>query len=361
MEKLFLFALLARLVLSSNSASQYFESFDVVRFYRRFLADPNQQTFDNFVDHIKKFCDQSPIDCFKLLERYRYNSTFRDIFWRALLIPINIDPSIIISGVGFPDTMLLVSTKIRTLFSNCSCFDELSFKNDLQVLSLLVRTVEKDYSALKPRGINGWPIDGLEDRIAIWKFLIKNISFDFTCKTINYYSLFRTFCEIRSIIKMDHFDDDFPRLAKLCSLLWFYLDRIYRTNCNAIFDLHDNHKPLIISLVINVGNWNHNFSPHEEFNSIRLANYLKELYKTDLMHLNLISGFRLENMPRSYCRLLKAPYKISSFSELIYFLKDKEISPSRYLVWKIRALAELELYLSRNGKRINQSHSSSIR
>src|SRR5258708_31800755 len=100
----FLFTLLACLVLSSNTASQYFEVFDIMRFYRRFLADPNQQTLDNFVDHIKKFCDQSPIDCFKLLERYQYNSTFRDIFWRALLIPINIDPSIIISGVGFPDT-----------------------------------------------------------------------------------------------------------------------------------------------------------------------------------------------------------------------------------------------------------------
>ena len=67
----------------------------------------------------------------------------------------------------------------------------------------MIETVERIHPELKSRGVDAIFVNNLDERIAIWKFLIKNISIDFNQHTVDYDSLFRTFNEIRYIIKMN--------------------------------------------------------------------------------------------------------------------------------------------------------------
>ena len=86
---------------------------------------------------------------------------------------------------------------------------------------------------------------------AICKYLIRNISIDFTNKTIDYYSLLRTFNEASILVKTDSSSNGPSlRLSKRYALLWFYLRHIYFNHCKVIFDIHHHHKIFIIYFIV---------------------------------------------------------------------------------------------------------------
>ena len=177
----------------------------------------------------------------------------------------------------------------------------------------MIETVKKIYPELKSRVVDDELVNNLKDRIAIWKFLIKNISIDFNKHTVNYDSLYRTFNEIRYIIKMNLSSEKALRFSKLCSLLWYYIDRIYY--CFDIFDSHHHYKPLIISLIKKVGYWPRDMDSLGEFNSNYLSSYLKGLYKDDFKHLNLsevILKTRNPNYEKKFLKM-KNLRKVSAF------------------------------------------------
>ena len=218
-----------------------------------------------------------------MLERHQSGVFENTLFWIALrltrqLFNPKFNPRRILKSIA---------GEIRSIIQYSDYFNELKFKKRFEVASLMIETVEKIYPELKSRGVDDEFVNNLEERIAIWKFLIKNISIDFNEHTVDYDSLFRTFNEIRYIIKMNLSSEKASRLSKLCSLLWYYLNRIYNTHCLIIFDSHHHYKPLIISLIKKVGDWSRDMDSLGEFNSNRLSSYLKELYKDDLKHLNL--------------------------------------------------------------------------
>ena len=149
-----------------------------------------------------------------------------------------------------------MSYEIRRIFLYCSCSDQSKFKTELETISLMVKSAERTASELKFLGNNDKLISGFADLVATCKYLIRNISFDFTNKTIDYYSLLRTFNEVSILVKT-HSSSNGPslRLSKRYALLWFYLLRINNSNCKAIFDIHHHHKTSIIYFVMEIRTW----------------------------------------------------------------------------------------------------------
>jgi hypothetical protein len=138
------------------------------------------------------------------------------------------------------------------------------------------------------------------------------------------------------------------RLFKLCSLLWYHLQRIYGTH--DIFDSHHHHKPLIISLIKKVGLWYLHFdNKFGEFCSHRLSSFLIKLYKeeNDLNHLNLITEILITKNPDNAKKILTNIYKKSftNFSELSPFFTDLAEEVNSCNACNFKAYAELESYL----------------
>ena len=124
-----------------------------------------------------------------------------------------------------------ISQKISSTFLGSRCSDESKFKTELEIISLLIRLAERTALELKSLGIKDEFINGFDGLAAIWKYLIRNISFDFDNKTIDYYSLFRTINEIRFIVKTDSSSNGPSlRISKRYALLWFYLRYIYNND-----------------------------------------------------------------------------------------------------------------------------------
>src|SRR5437016_4045579 len=98
----------------------------------------------------------------------------------------------------------------------------------------MIKTVKSIYPKLKSRGINDPLVNNIEDRIVTWEILIENISNDLNnlnnSTEDDYDSVFRTFNEIRYIIIMNLSSETTSCLFKLCSLLWYHLQRIYGTH-----------------------------------------------------------------------------------------------------------------------------------
>ena len=115
----------------------------------------------------------------------------------------------------------------------------------------MIKLAERIAFKLKSLGNNDKLICGFDDLVAICKYLMRNISIDFTNKSIDYYSLLRTFNEASILVKTDSSSNGLSlRLSKRYALLWFYLHHIYNDDCNVIFDIHHHHKTFIIYLVM---------------------------------------------------------------------------------------------------------------
>ena len=260
--KFFLFSSLAHfyLIMSSSVIPQYgdieqkqYNDFELVNAFHKYLTIPTEETHVSFRYYVKKYYKQSPIDCLNLLDRFRSNRVFKVIFWQALAGSYEfIDPTTITPRYYYNE-LEWISRKIRFTLFNCSCSDETIFKTGLETISLMVNSAERTASELKFLGNNDKLIRGFDDLIATCKYLMRNTSIDFTIKTINYYSLLRTFNEISILIKTNSSSNG-PSLRHRYSLLWFYMHHIYNNNCNVIFDTHHHHKTLIIYLIIKIGN-----------------------------------------------------------------------------------------------------------
>ena len=112
-----------------------------------------------------------------------------------------IDPTTI-TPVYYSKVLEWISRRIRWTLFNCSCSDESKFKTELETISLMIKSAERTASELKSLGNNDKLISGFDDLVATWKYLIRNISIDFTNKTIDYYSLLRTFNEVCILLKL---------------------------------------------------------------------------------------------------------------------------------------------------------------
>ena len=206
-------------------------------------------------------------------------------------------------------------------------------------------------SELKSLGIQ--LIGGFDDLVSIWKYLIENISIDFANRTIDYYSLFRTVSEINFIInKEPPSSGSTLRLSKRFALLWVYLRHIRMNNCNVIFDIPHCHRALIIHLSVDFGIYSYNVN---EFYPSRLKPLFKILSKTGPPQLNCIMKLLRNNNLEYESRLLGIPKKISSFSKLARSIPEKCKRELPDVAWRVRALAELEIYLTRRCQKIDYS------
>ena len=208
-----------------------YDELGMILSYRRYLVNPNQETYSEFESYVLRFYDQSPIGLLGLLSRYKDDWIFKVVFWRVLAGPITfIFPSTITLSY-YPKTLKWISNKIRRTFMGRWHNDKSEFDNRMKIVLLLINIAEETLSKLKPLEINDTRISGLEDIVTISKFLIKNISVDFDNKTIDYYSLFRTLNEISYMINADSTPSKYSLcLSKRFALLWVYLNHIHRIN-----------------------------------------------------------------------------------------------------------------------------------
>ena len=172
----------------------------LMRAYSNYLTNPSQETYEHLKSHISNYCVHSPT-CLRLLERFRNDWIFRVIFSRAQLgygkfiIPSEITPTY------YSSMLMWIVKEIRRIFTFCSCSNQSKFKIEIENISLLVKLAKKTSFEIKNLGITHGPVIEIEDLVVIWKYLIGNISIDFEHKTIDYYSLFRTFNEIIFFVK----------------------------------------------------------------------------------------------------------------------------------------------------------------
>ena len=181
------------------------------------------------------------------MDRYRSNL----IFWQALGGSHKFIDPITITPIYCSEALNWMSYEIRSIFLKCSFSDELKFKTELETISLMVNSAERTAFELKSLEYNDKLMCWFDDLFATWKYLIGNISIYFANKTFDYYSLLRTFNEVRILIKTDSSSNGPSlHLSKRYALLWLYLRHIYYNNCNVILDIHHHHKTSIIYLVM---------------------------------------------------------------------------------------------------------------
>ena len=360
MIKFFYFASLVPLyfIMSSSVIPQYcdikqkqYDNFGLVSTFRKYLAIPTEETYISFRSYLKRYFKQSPIDCLKLSERHWNDLVFKVVFWQALTEPYKfIDPSKI-TPANYHDVLEWIKRKIRKTLLNCSCSDESKFKTELETISQMVKSAERTAFELKSLGNNDKLIGGFDDLIAIWKYLIRNISIDFTNKTIDYYSLFRTLNDISILVKTDSSSNGLSlRLSKRYALLWLYLRYIYLDN--EIFDIYHHHKANTIYLIMEFLGRNHSYGINEFYpNKLRLL--FEKLYENGSQKLKLIlECLRVSNFERDR-NWIGASKKISNYFELARSLSESSGKRFPDTTWRIRALAELEAYLIQHGQEVD--------
>ena len=92
-------------------------------------------------------------------------------------------------------------------------------------------------------------LNGFDDLAAIWRFLIRNISINFDNKTIDYYSLLRTFNEINFILRTDPSHSVSLCLSKRYALLWFYLRHTHESSSTAILKVYQFEASILYLLM----------------------------------------------------------------------------------------------------------------
>ena len=365
MMKFFLFSSLAHLylIVSSSVMPQYgdteqkqYDDFMLMSAFHKYLTVPTHDSYSSFRFYVNEYYNRSPIDCLNLMGRYRSNRVFNVLFWQALDGSYEfIDPTKITPGY-YTEVLEWITQIIRWMLFNCSCSDETKFKTKLETISLMIKSAEWAATELKSLGNNYKLISGFDNLVATWKYLIRNISIDFTNKTIDCYSLFRTFNDVSILVKTDSSSNGPSlRLSKRYALLWFYLRYIFNNKCNVIFDIHHHHKTLIIYLFMEVnGNGTCKNGINELYpNMLRfLFENLYENVPQKLEHIKkLVREYNLEN----YRNLLGVSRKILNYSDLARFITESPEKNYWLITWKVRALAELDAYLILNGQKIDYS------
>ena len=356
MMKFFFFSSLAHLylILSSSVMPQYsdieqkqYNDFELMSAFHKYLTISTEEIYKSLRSYVRRYYDQSPIDCLNLLDRYRSNWVFKVVFWKALAgFDYFIDPTKI-TPVYNCKVLKYISRKIRWTLFNCNCSDESKFKTELETISLMIKLAERTATELKSLGNNNRLIRKFDDLVGIWKYLIRNISIDFDNKTIDYFSLFRTINEINFIFKTDSFSNGPSlRIYKRYALLWIYLRCIFVNDCTVIFDTHHHHGTLISYLIMKF--W-YKFGNYydKEFNPDLLRFLFEEVYNSGSLRLNPI-----EDLLSEYSSELTIPKKTSSFFVMARSLTEDYKIKYTSEIWKVRALAELEAYLFRHYRKV---------
>ena len=78
----------------------------------------------------------------------------------------------------------------------------------------------------------------------------------------------------------------------------------------------------------------------------------KSLYENRSQHLDLISGLLRRRTLKNDQDFLGVPEKISNYIELARSLSEGSKKYSFTTIWRIKALAELEAYLFRHGRKL---------
>ena len=355
------------LIVSSSVMPQYgdteqkqYEDFKLMSAFHKYLTIPTQETHNSLRFCVRRYYERSPIDCLNLLDRNRSNCVFKVIFWKSLAVsdyfnyfndPTKITPA------DYYYVLEWISLKIGPIFRNCRCSDETKFKTELETISLMVNSAQITALELKSLGNNDKLISRFDDLVATCKYLIRNISIDFTNKTIDYYSLLRTFNEAIILVKTDSSSNgpSLP-LSKRYALLWFYLRHIQKNDCNVIFDIHHHHKAFIIYLVMELRVRSLIYGISELYpNKLRFL--FEKLYENGSQQLEPILELlrRYKYKVKKNCISLGVSKKISNYSELDRFITESSKKYSLARTWKVKALAELEAYLIQHGRKVDYS------
>ena len=333
----------------------YNDDFGLLGAFSKYLTIPTVESHHNFMSNALGYYRQSPIDCIGLLKRYWKNDIFMVSFWRVLAGHcVFIHPTEI--TVDYSGVILWISGEIEEIFLNC-CFEMSKFNTQLETISLMIKLAKRIASEVKSLGINEELIKDLGDKVIIWNYLIRKISIDFDKKTIDYYSLSQTINEISFIVKMDSSSKGPPmRLSKRYALLWLYLRHIYNNDCTVVFETH-HHKALIIYLIMQFCRKFNDYKGNE-FYSNKLRFLFEKLYENGSLKLVdpiliIFKGYS----PKLERNLLGASEKISTYFELAHFLTEdsKKLLSLSHTEWRIKALAELELYLLQRYQKIYYS------
>lgn len=286
----FIFSLFAQFqLIMSASFKLLFDDLSIMRRYRRFINDPGRDKYIIFGMYVQSFYIQSPLECLKLLDRYRGDLVFKVIFLDALMSrsfnPTTIDNAYFnlttIANAYYQGFLAPISMRIKRILLEFSCVNELNFKNQLEMVSLLIKVLEGTASSeMKSHGISDETINNYREFIAICKFLVRNISIDFANKRIDYYSLFTTLNEIGIIIKVSSPSESLnTRLSKLYALLWVYLHHIKGDGCLVIFGKHRRHLDRLIINLVNEFCDEFYGNNAEKFYPTRLNLQIKILYR----------------------------------------------------------------------------------
>ena len=357
MKMLFLFlGIFAQLLIISTSSipSEDDNERGLKRAYHRYIVDPNPETYYHFRRLVISYYNNYPVDCLKWAEQFRSNWIFKALYWNALSGVGFIIPSVIVPSF-YSKILKWISSEIRRTLIHCGWLTEKDLRDEgLETTLALVKAVERSLYELKSLGITDEITNATGDLIPIWKFLIFSFSFDFSSKANGYHSLIRTLQEIIFITSTGPSSVYSPlRLSRLYALLWVYLCHIYHYGREIILDLdHLGHKALIIYLIMKFESDIRFYCCLGEFYPKDLKTHFEELYGTGKPQLDPIVGLLKQYNPYNYSNWLNKQMKFQTFRGLSHHIDDRTKQTFSELSWEVSALAQLELFLFRNGQKV---------
>ena len=333
--------------------------------YHEYLANANEDTYYVFRNKACEYFIQFPFECLELLVQFQDDCTFKLVFWSAIG---GDDRYLDLSGIPpisqYPKVVGWIIKAIKRILSDCCRVSISKFKTDLEIVSRLITEADWTIHDLKSYGFTSIEDLNLDlSCIDTRKFLAKEIATDFATEKIHHLSLFLTFVEVIGIIESDlHSNTTTFNLPKQCALLQIYLYHIYANHCTSVFDADFKYKAVVIYLAMKLSRLAQGPGVGLEHFSYFLGLHLQELFETKSLRFDPIANFLKKKRydPRYYRYLLGKASNLSlselaeatNFSELSKLLNDDFNQAHPKESWEIRALAELELFVSQNGLKV---------
>jgi hypothetical protein len=295
------------------------------------------------------------IECLKCIED-QGNWLFKILFWKVISnsayryllnnVGAPLSPSTYISMIH--DISGEIEDKLLTVYLNPK-----EKKKWFKAINIMIKMVKGALAKLESQSIR-CPME--QKMIPTWSYLLKNLSYDYKNRSMDFNSLFWTLSSIRNIFKTDNplTIDQNQFLRRLCCLLFFYIVAEYSGYGFEKFkDGTDHRVAHIIYLVREITDELPspvNFIVNGDLILTNLFERLKALYGNNQREqFNSIRSLldKSQRLLENYKFIYNLTKKPKSYSHLIYLIgiNDEEDFKNLYDFWIIKSSSKLEKYL----------------
>jgi hypothetical protein len=338
---------------SSASSISFYKS--QRKAYNKYCTDPTEQKFNEFWNIVSNRFRESPLEWIRSLERGQGDWKFTLLCLRALFSLKYVDPKTI-TDEEYPELLELLIDRIRKLLLKF-WFNKVEFEQNTKIMvTILMGMAEKTFLKLKVRS-NAMVerFKNFGQQVEVWRFLLRNLPNNIIDGVLSFNSLYKIMDRIEAIkLNSNSSDSQSLTLSKYTALLGIYLYKNCIAYNESIFAVNNHQRPIFFYLMFKMSHVLPN-----TYNAISqefvpgLEDCIQELYP-DGKSLDLDPIVKLLTDPHFKRRYQnKGGLEAERYREMFHFANQRIFLNRHILIAAdLRALAEIEFFLMRRGRKI---------